>query len=160
MVGNNTQDTTLPLSAQLCFWRAWDASGKLKNCFPTMSSTQGNLTTAVRLTVSGVHCRSLWNNISISDGNKPPWVIGALRIWWSMEVSPFPNGFSFLPPGSLLQAEVCDRLHQKIKAALNLLLGCLGSPACTLPTVPKYTEALFEHYSANISFFPDLQKVH
>lgn len=27
-----------------------------------------------------------------------------------------------------------------------------GSSACTLPTVPKHTKALFKHYSANISF--------
>lgn len=65
----------------------------------------------------------------------------------AVEVSPFPKWVLIS-----LSRVTAPRLHQKIKAALNLLWGCLGSPACTLPTIPKHTEALFKHYSANISF--------
>lgn len=74
---------------------------------------------------------------------------------------PFPNRFPFLPPVSLLQAEVHVRLHQKLKAALNLTLGQAGQ--CSLCATPPYqnTQMLCLSITQLIFFFSrDLQKVH
>lgn len=46
---------------------------------------------------------------------------------------PFPNESPFLPPASLPQAEPCARLHQKLKAALDLILGQAGQLSLHTP---------------------------